>query len=102
MIEEYDERADPVKQFEGELDAALRRAPGVSVPPNFRQRLMTRAKVATAGMFGVSRAISGSSGVNGAATRTRRLVRAAVHGSDRPRSRDCNCRVLALADVVSR
>jgi hypothetical protein len=34
---------DPVREnFEAELDAALRRAPQVHVPRNFRQRLMTR------------------------------------------------------------
>ena len=31
-----------MKQFEAELDAALRRAPEVHAPRNFRQRLMTR------------------------------------------------------------
>jgi hypothetical protein len=33
---------DPVKQFDAELDAALRHAPEVHAPRNFRQRLMTR------------------------------------------------------------
>jgi hypothetical protein len=33
---------DPVNRFEAELDDALRRAPEVHVPRNFRQRLMTR------------------------------------------------------------
>jgi hypothetical protein len=36
---------DPVKlnaQFEAELDAALKRAPDVHAPRNFRQRLMTQ------------------------------------------------------------
>jgi hypothetical protein len=41
-------KQDPVEnpmenaQFEAELDAALRSAPGVHAPPNFRQRLMTQ------------------------------------------------------------
>jgi hypothetical protein len=33
---------EPVNRFEAELDDALRRAPEVRVPRNFRQRLMTQ------------------------------------------------------------
>jgi hypothetical protein len=33
---------EPVNRFEAELDDALRRAPDVHVPRNFRQRLMTQ------------------------------------------------------------
>jgi hypothetical protein len=33
---------EPVNRFEAELDDALRRAPEVQVPRNFRQRLITQ------------------------------------------------------------
>jgi hypothetical protein len=33
---------EPVNRFDAELDDALRRAPDVHVPRNFRQRLMTQ------------------------------------------------------------